>query len=637
MTAPRTFVVNELVRAPEQGPEDRLTFTTGVNVIVGMPNTGKSKWLQMLNYLLVSEDAPADAFGEVVAAKYTSIKGKLTVAGETLEVERRWDSSTPKNRIFVNGEQSTIKEFLLLLQNRLGIPVLHYPQGDPLGQRSWPELGWRSLYRHMYRRQSFWGDIADKQPLSEQHACILQFCGLAEKLFSEEYGKLIEKQKRIIELQAQKEHFLATLSQVSKDLLSADEIGVGLSPQSLDAARQRVTAEIEQLQTERQTLIATLTATVQASPSPGTEAPGQLEKLTEELATLEARAEQLRVASERNQTRLVEMTAYRTSVQQEVGRLDRAMKAGGVLADLKVTHCPACDQPVAPQPSESTCYLCHRPTTTSPTSASAARLEMEAAQTQAVLQEATEMVGVLEKDKDRLETESVQVRGRLVQIRSMLRPVRAAAAAVLPPEIGLLDMKMGQKQEQIAQIDRVAKSLAYRDVLAQEIHTIQQETSTLEQEVASQSGALDFEKASDQLRDGMITYLNAIKKAVPSSWTQKEPKVDLDERKARFLVGDRKWDTQLGGTLSLYYLIAYHYALMGLVRFDSCHYPGFLVLDFPAELDGTSTRDTENFAVEPFVALLSGEEYRGCQVIAAGVAFENLKGSNRIEFTKVWS
>ena len=56
MTPPRTFSVVELVRTPEHGPEDRLSFAAGVNVIVGMPNTGKSKWLQMLNYLLVSED-----------------------------------------------------------------------------------------------------------------------------------------------------------------------------------------------------------------------------------------------------------------------------------------------------------------------------------------------------------------------------------------------------------------------------------------------------------------------------------------------------------------------------------------------------------------------------------------------------
>ena len=156
MTSPRTFSVVELVRTPEHGTEDRLCFEPGVNVIVGMPNTGKSKWLQMLNYLLVSEDTPADAFGEDIAAKYTSLKATLTVAGEVLEIERRWGGSDPKNRVYVNGDKSTVKEFLLLLHERLGIPVLHYPQGNPLAPRAWPELGWRSLYRHIYRRQSFW-------------------------------------------------------------------------------------------------------------------------------------------------------------------------------------------------------------------------------------------------------------------------------------------------------------------------------------------------------------------------------------------------------------------------------------------------------------------------------------------------
>lgn len=633
----RTFIVNELIRSPKNGPEDRLILTPGVNVIVGMPNTGKSKWLQMLNYLLVSEDAPADVFGEVIAAKYSSIKGILTLAGESLEVERRWDSDTPKNRIFVNGEASNIKEFLLDVQNRLDIPVLHYPQGNPLGSRTWPELGWRSLYRHMYRRQQFWSDIADRQPESEQHACILQFCGVAEKLFSSEYGKLIEKQKRIIELQAQKEHFLETLSQVSKDLLSAEEIGVGLTPQSLDLARQRVLSEIELLQTERQTLLVELTAKVQSTSAAGDDLNGGLNKLTEELSNLEGLAENLRVALERSQSKLAEMDVYRTSVDQESGRLERAMKAGSLLADLKVTHCPSCDQPVTPQTSSSNCYLCHRPMSTSYAASSAARLEMEIEQTKAILQEAAELTGVLEKDKERLETELAQATSRIGQIRSMLSPLRTAAASVLPPEIGILDMKMGQRQEQITQIDRVRKSLSYREVLATEINLIQQETSVLEQEVTRQSGALDFGKASDHLRDGMVSYLNAIMKSVPKAWTQREPKVILDERKARFQVGERKWDTQLGGTLSLYYLLAYHYALMGLVNIGSCHFPGFLALDFPAELDGASTRDTENFAVEPFVTLLAQDKFQSCQVIATGAAFEGLKGANRIEFTKVWA
>ena len=637
MTPSRTFSIAELIRIPEHGPEDRLSFVPGMNVIVGMPNTGKSKWLQMLNYFFVSDESPADAFGEEIASKYTSLIAKITVASELLVVERRWGNSDPKNRIYINGEKSSVRDFLLMLHERLNIPVLHYPQGNPLAPRAWPELGWRSLYRHMYRRQNFWNDIADKQPESEQHACILQFSGLAEKLFTEEYGRLVEKQKRIIELQAQKENYMTTLSQVTKTLLSSDEIGVGLTLESLEAARKRVSVEIEQLQTERQVMIAGLVAKVQGSPLPGEDGSGKLDELSEELASLEGRSEELGVAMERTHARLNEMTDYRSSVDQEAARLERALKAGGLLADLKVTHCPVCDQAVAPNGSEDACYLCHRSVHTSLPAASSARLEMEIAQTKAVFQEATEMVSMLGRDQARLETEHQQIKSRIVQIRSMLRPVRAAAAAVLPPQIGLLDMNMGQKQEQIAQIDRVAKSLAYRDVLNDEIQKIQQETFKLEQEVAAQSRSLDFGKASDDLKDGMVIYLNAIKKAVPNSWTQKEPRVRLDERRARFTVGDRKWETQLGGTLTIYFLLAYHYALMRLVQFDQCHFPGFLVLDFPAELDGTSIRDTENFAVEPFVALLSQEAFEGCQVIASGVAFENLKGANRIEFSRVWT
>src|SRR5581483_11254716 len=137
------------------------------------------------------------------------------------------------------------------------------------------------------------------------------------------------------------------------------------------------------------------TAQVQAQP----EAPSELDRLAEELANLEARGDQIRVALERIELRLAEMMAYRSSVEQEAGRLERAMKAGSVLADLKVTHCPVCDQPVTAQTSETTCYLCQRPMSASATATSAARLEMEVAQTKAILQEATEMVAVLEKDK----------------------------------------------------------------------------------------------------------------------------------------------------------------------------------------------------------------------------------------------
>ena len=424
---------------------------------------------------------------------------------------------------------------------------------------------------------------------------------------------------------------MSVLSQVSKELLSADEIGVDITPQSLETVRCRIESSIEQLGEERQAVLIALAATLKSQGSAGA-----LDDLSDEVARLEHKYEELQLASERFRTRLLEMTTYRTSIEQECDRLQRAQKAGSLLADLKVTHCPVCDRPISSSGNQGpTCYLCHRPMQIGATSNSNERLELEIEQAKAVLAEATEMVKVVGRDGQRIEAELSQVRARMAELRSMLRPVRSAAAAVLPPEIGVIDMKVGQLQEQLAQVERVKHSLAYREVLAKQIEKIQQESSALEQEVSRQAAALDFERASDRLQDGMNTYLNAISKA--ASWTQKGVRVRIDEKKVRLLVGDRRWASQLGGTLSLYFLIAYHYSLMCLTKEDACHFPGFLAIDFPAELeDGSSIRDKENFVVEPFVALLGSEGYQHCQVIASGGAFENLEGANRIEFSTIW-
>lgn len=639
MTTSQRLVVKELFRTPEAGPEDRLAFEEGVNVIVGPPNTGKTKWLSMLDYVLGNDGVPEEVFGEDVAEKYETVTARLVVAGEELEVQRRWKEVGAKGKVFVNGEPLALKDFLHGLLARLSIPVLHYPQGNPLGQRTWPELGWRSLYRHMYRRQSMWSDIADKQPESEQHASILQFAGLAEKLFSDEYGKLIEKQKKIIELQASKDQYMAILTDVSKQLLTAEELGVGLSPQSVEAARQRTQAEISALNERREQLLATLTQTVANQQAEPSNASAGIDDLAGRLARLQYRQDELLSAQKRTMARLSEMTEYRTSIQEELGRLERAQKAGIVLADLKVTHCPACDRPIqaSPQHNEA-CHVCQRPFGTSkPGLSRLDRIEFELEQLKATLAEADEMVTTLSSEANRLAAEQSSERSQIAMLRNMLRPIRSAAAAVLPPEIGVIDMQIGQHQERLAQIDRVSNSLSYRDVLSGQIDTIQAEARRLDEEVTAQSAAMDFERASDQLADGMNAYLNNIHQKAPTSWTQKEVRVRLDEKRFRFLVGDRRWNSQLGGTLSLYFLISYHYSLMSLADKDECHFPGFVALDFQAELeDGPSVADRENFVLEPFIELLATEKYSGCQVIAAGAAFENLVGAHRIEFKKIW-
>jgi len=223
----KTLVILELLRLPEAGEEDRLILRAGVNVIVGPPNSGKSKWLRMLDYLMGDDGTPESLFDEL-HEKYNSVQATLAIAGQEFTVERRWKEAGVKSKVIVDGEPKTLKDYREWLMERLEIPLIHYPKGNPYGPSAWPELGWRSLYRHVYRRQTFWADLADQQPPGEQHACLLQFLGLAERLYSDQYGELVTKEKKIIELQVAKDQFVSMLQEVSSEIMDEKELGVAL-------------------------------------------------------------------------------------------------------------------------------------------------------------------------------------------------------------------------------------------------------------------------------------------------------------------------------------------------------------------------------------------------------------------------
>jgi hypothetical protein len=134
----------------------------------------------------------------------------------------------------------------------------------------------------------------------------------------------------------------------------------------------------------------------------------------------------------------------------------------------------------------------------------------------------------------------------------------------------------------------------------------------------------------------MNTYLNKLSEANRDSWLVGEVSVQLQEKAFRIRVGQSDWQNKLGGTLTLYFLLAYHYPLISLMRFPESHFPGLLLIDFPAEVEGTSVADKENFVVEPFIDLLSQEGMENYQMVAAASGFFGLERAHRVELTKVW-
>jgi len=229
-----------------------------------------------------------------------------------------------------------------------------------------------------------------------------------------------------------------------------------------------------------------------------------------------------------------------------------------------------------------------------------------------------------------------ETRNKCGRLSEMLKPVRVATAAIIPAEVAELEMEIGRRVERVDQLRRIRESLSRRETIAAEILKIQSQVEDLKGAVDKQMVGIDFESASDKLSDGMNEYVSQLKFDTKKMWTQKEIHYSVKRDSFNVRVGRQKWSSQLGGTMTIYFFLAYHYSLLKLSADPESRIPPFLTIDFPPEIEGEKVADHENFVIEPFVALCKMDEYKHAQVIAAGSAFKGLEGVHRQTLTEVW-
>ena len=409
MTPNNFLSIGSLQRRYTTGNTESIHFEVGVNVLIGRPNTGKTKWLETLDYLL--GDAGGNPFeshsDEPLSDKYDAAGVELFIGEERLFVERRWKDIGAKNKIFVNEEAFTPSDFQRLLLEKLNIPVLHFPKGNPMSGQTWPELSFRTLLRHMYRRQRFWGDIADQQPEGDQHASILQFLGLAKRIFNEDYGELIRLKMESERLRARRDQYEYTLKELAGDVLTEPTLQLAITEAGVKEAQARLLVQLESLRTERVRVLSRVRDEVVPP-----EHRSRVEQLGEERATLIMGLEELKRRQGEVVDRISDIARYRTDLAEEIERMNRAQDAGEVLADLRITHCPACDQTVTYSPPVNHhCFLCHQtvPDDEIIEGLGTVRLQFEYERLSAEIKEADELAGVLERDAKRISDQAREI------------------------------------------------------------------------------------------------------------------------------------------------------------------------------------------------------------------------------------
>ena len=629
------LIIEQLARTKSDGEVEKLEFTEGVNAIVGPQNTGKSTWLRMLDFLMGDDGSPNVKFDETLVFKYRAVSALIRLGNSTVELERMWSEDGARSSFSLNGDRIRAEDVQQFLMSSLKIPLLRYPQGNIYAsERTWPTLGWRSLLRHIYRRQDYWSDLVPQQPESEQHACMLQFLGLAENLFSSDLSLLNDKRKRLAHLETRKEYFTELLQRLVPGLMDDEELAKDISPQTMEEAAERIESELGQLVAERTRFVRRLH---DQSQLPSDRLTALLEERTSTLNSRDAKQRELFTI----QGRLSELEQYKTSLSRELVRLDRTDVAANVLEDLKVTHCPACDQSVEARPrSSDSCFLCGQLTleTEASRETAARRLGFERGQIGAELVEAEELISVTQQELRQNTSAVAEDERRLRAVEHSLRPFQASLSAVVPEEVALIDQRIGALNARRQTIEALQGPLRTSDELTTEISLLKAEIKELESSVAKHESKVDFEKAGVRLDEGFNTYLNTIRLADERSWTKTgEVSASVSERRTQLSIGGRPAKPQLGGTLTIYFLFAYHYALLNLTRYSDCHYPGLTILDFyPDIARETALSDRLHLVLSPFVQLSLDVGIEPVQVIATSRALPKRPHINYIYLTETW-
>src|SRR5215469_12986194 len=121
--AKRNFIIGSLERVTANGTTERHSFEPGVNLLVGRPNTGKTIWLRMLDFVLGDRDPAEHTLSEELASKYDSIRVQARAGNEEITIERKWKETGAKHKVFLDGNPVESGDFSAFFLEKLGIPV----------------------------------------------------------------------------------------------------------------------------------------------------------------------------------------------------------------------------------------------------------------------------------------------------------------------------------------------------------------------------------------------------------------------------------------------------------------------------------------------------------------------------------
>jgi hypothetical protein len=631
--------IKTVSRISINGELEELHFNKGINVISGKPNAGKTTWLKQLDYILGKNATINEVFADDdLANKYVELSAILEINGVEVVLIRKPKEPGMAAKIFINGEPILATDFSNEFLKIIDIPEdVKFPKGNPFTSQ-WIELSFRSLYRHIYRREDLWSDIADKQPTNEQYAAQYQLFGIAKKIYSKEYDQNVNDEKKLTLLEAQKQQYDEILNRIVQEMSPK---GAELFHYATNSEVQIRIATLEDdlkgIETERSQVVEKHLAEVKEIKE---NVISQEVELINKKVRLIKEIESNSTSLSKLYKKFNEYKSLQESISDELGKLKRTKKSGAI-ADMKITHCPACDQILKKQKKvkdEENCFLCSEPIITETAEPTINRVDFELSQLDSEKKELDEMAISILKEIAVQENHIKYLNEQIYYIDLEITPLKNKLFALSYQDLSELDVKRGRIQEQIQNYKRLQMNIAFKLTLASQIEMLRtkmQKEKALQDDTTSN---INFSRIAEDMEGGMQYYVNQISKNGHDRdlWSHKgKINVGINEAKIVYYVNNKSWDA-LGGQDKDIFLLAYHFGLLNLSNRQNYNYPGLSIIDLPPEL-GEAKADSYNYIVAPFAKYCKVfAEKKHLQVIFAGRSFENLPNAHIINLETTW-
>ena len=308
-------------------------------VLKGPRNSSKTTTLKVINYCLGGRRSIAQAVSAPVEEKYSAFFVTIAINGEVHELKRDSAYGT-RGRVLIDNDIDLSAEGLSeWLLPKLAWPALRIPQGtNPSTATSLTPLTFRSLLRHIYRREDSWTEFAFKEEEYLRRAAISLFLGFAPSRYETVEYELGKARRALTSAEAVYSDVLSSTADAVQALTTQLSLPSIIDSDSLGAVETELRNHLAAAQAERDDL--TATAANAADHEEQTRTPGFNASLPNEFERASAQAASS-AESVANLSRIVsEYVQSRDFIQADMARLNRLIDATDAFEEVPVKLCP---------------------------------------------------------------------------------------------------------------------------------------------------------------------------------------------------------------------------------------------------------------------------------------------------------